>query len=296
MRFAFILSALLHIGLLAALSVRLNISNHQNIPEAVVVDLVKIAPKTNLPQAKPKPKPQRQKPKPVKQTTKKPPAPQQNIVAAKEKPKQVELKPKDQLTVPETKPNKVVKKVKKTTPPPAPAQKVISSKIIPTKKPDNIPPPVINLEERYDDIFETLDNKLAETESKNNSNQAFHPELELTANERHIIGKIIDEQLNSRWVRNRGVLGADQIHVKVSISVKENCKLGDSKILSITGAQTAHLRDVAKRRALNAIMVQDHITGLSEKQCQQLFQEKTIETTFGLNEEQQGQFYGRRTL
>ncbi|MCH2036987.1 MAG: hypothetical protein MK137_00130 [Rickettsiales bacterium] len=296
MRFAFILSALLHIGLLAALSVRVNFSDHQTIPEAVVVDLVKIAPQTNLPQAKPKPKPQRPKQKPVKQTKKKPPAPKQNIVAAKEKPKPVESNAKDQLTVPEKKPKKMVKKVKKPTPPPAPTQNVTTSKIIPQRKPDNVPPPVINLEERYDDIFEALDNKLAETESKNNSNQAFNPELELTANERHIIGKIIDDQLNDRWHNLRGVLGADQIHVKISINVKENCKLGDSKILSISGAQTAHLRDVAKRRALDAIMSQDRITGLSDKQCQQLFQEKTIETTFGPDEEQQGEFYGRRTL
>ena len=214
MRFAVILSALLHVGLLSALSIHLSFDKkHMPLPQTVVVDLVKVAPNTNLPKAKAKPQP----PKKKKVVQRKKPAPKQATLPKKDPIKKQNAPNKNQLTIPEKEKN-LTKKNTKTPPDRTSAPKTLkNAKIIPQQKPSDIPPPVINLEERYDDIFETLDSKIAVAETKNHSEEPFDPEQELTADEQRIIEQIISEQLQLRWNQDSGKLDADQIHITIII-------------------------------------------------------------------------------
>lgn len=290
MRYAVIFSALLHVGLISALSVHLSFNKkHVPSPQTVVVDLVKIAPKTNLPKAKAKPHPPKKKKKAVK---KKRPAPTRIALPKTTNVKTQDKPNKNQLTVP-TKEKKVVKKNTPPTPPRTSTPKTLkNAKIIPEQKPSDVPPPVINLEQRYDDIFETLDSKIAEAETKNRSDEPFDPEQELSADEQKIIEQIVNQQLSEKWNLLRGTIDADQINVTIIIDMKEDCMIKGRNVLSITGTRTERLKETAKMRAENAIDSYERLTGLSDEQCE-LIKGKTIETTFGSDEEQRS-YYGRR--
>lgn len=289
-------SLTLHLAIMLLLTVSLLFPNKETeaTPHAVTVDIVALAPTTNLPNVTPSQKPE-EKPSPPKTAKKKdrPKAPPKTEIAKAAEPIPAKAVKPDakKLTVPDKMAKKSEKEPVKDTV--AASQKAVPDipGLIPTEKPDAPPPPVVNLEEnnQYDDIFDNLDQSLASIESQ--SDQPYDPVRVLTQNEINTVSLIIEKQMGEEWRVDGGNIDFDLIQVVAFIQINDDCTINNHKVLDITGAVNSRIQKVAKMKAVNALRMTGKLQGLSYDECRFIKQNGGIEFTF---QKKEGVYTGQR--